>query len=79
MRYATIIYTKKDHIAHLTLNRPEADNIINQQLAQELKDVCYHINQDDAIYVVIITGAGDRAFCCGSEQEQKVQKSGQLP
>ena len=73
MSYATIIYTKKDHIAHITLNRPEVDNIINQQLAQELEDVCCQINQDDNIYVVIITGAGDRAFCGGSELEQLIQ------
>ena len=69
MRYATIIYTREDHIAHITLNRPEANNIINQQLAQELEDACRQINQDGDIYVVIITGAGDKAFCCGSELE----------
>ena len=70
MTYATVIYTKKDRIAYITLNRPEANNIINQQLAQELADVCRQINQDNDIYVVIITGAGDRAFCEGSELEQ---------
>ena len=73
MPYATIIYTKDDHIGHITLNRPEVDNIINQQLAQELEEVCRQINQDENIYVVIITGAGDRAFCCGSELEQLIQ------
>jgi len=71
--YATIIYTKDDHIGHITLNRPEVDNIINQQLTQELEEVCRQINQDENIYVVIITGAGDRAFCCGSELEQLIQ------
>ena len=70
MVYDTIVYTKKDRIAEITLNRPEVDNIINQQLAQEVEDVCCQINQDDDIYVVIITGAGDKAFCGGSELEQ---------
>ncbi len=69
MPYTTIIYTQMEHIAYLTLNRPEANNIINQQLAQELEDVCCQINQDNDIYVVIITGAGDRSFCSGSELE----------
>ena len=69
MPQAMIIYTKKDHIASVTLNRPETDNIINQQLAQELEDICRQINQDDDIYLVIITGAGDKAFCDGSELE----------
>ena len=70
MPYTTIIYTKKDHIAQITLNRPEANNVINQQLAHELEDVCRKINQDDDVYVIMITGAGDGAFCGGSELEQ---------
>ena len=74
MPYVTIIYTKKNHIAHITLNRPEADNIVNLQLAQELDDICCGINQDDNIYVVVITGAGDKAFCGGSELEHLIQE-----
>ncbi len=69
MPYTTILYTSKGHIAHVILNRPEADNAINQQLTQELSEVCGQINQDDNIYVVIFTGAGDKAFCSGSEPE----------
>ena len=69
MPYATISYAQIEHIAQITLNRPEVSNIINQQLAQELVDVCHQINQNNDIYVVIITGAGDRAFCGGSEPE----------
>jgi len=68
MPYAALTYTKKEHIAYLTLNRPKANNIINQQLAQELVDACSEINQDNEIYVVVITGAGG-AFCCGSKLE----------
>jgi len=69
MPYTTVIYIKEDHLTHIILNRPEANNIINQQLAQELDDVCRQINQDDDTYVVVITGAGDRVFC-GSELEE---------
>jgi len=69
MPYTTIIYTKKDHIAQITLNRPEVGNIINQQLAQELEGVCRAINQDDDVYVVLLTGAGEGVFCRGSELE----------
>jgi enoyl-CoA hydratase/carnithine racemase len=63
----SILYDKKDHIARITLNRPEVDNGINLQLAQELDELCEEINQDDDIYVVLLTGAGNKAFCCGSE------------
>jgi len=70
MPYATVVYTRKDHIACITLNRPEVKNIVNQLLAQELEDVCRHVNQDDDVYVVIVTGAGDKAFCSGTEARQ---------
>lgn len=69
MPYTTIIYTKKGHIARVILNRPESDNAINQQLAQELVEVCCQINKDDDIYVVTVSGAGDKAFCSGGELE----------
>jgi len=75
MSYSTIIYAKREHIAGITLNRSEADNVINQQLAQELEEACHEINRDDDVYVVIITGAGDRAFCGGSELERSIQVS----
>jgi enoyl-CoA hydratase len=68
--HSTVIYTKKDHIGYITLNRPEAGNTINLKLAQELEDVCRRINQDEDVYVVILTGAGNKAFCSGSELEK---------
>ncbi|MFC1904668.1 enoyl-CoA hydratase/isomerase family protein [Chloroflexota bacterium] len=73
MSYTAIIFTKKDHIAHITLNRLEANNIINHQLVQELDDVYHKVNQDDDVYVVVVTGAGDSVFCAGSELEQQLQ------
>jgi len=78
MAYRAIIYDKKNHIGYITLNRPEADNIINQHLAQELEDVCCQINRDEDVYVVTVTGAGDKAFCCGSELERLVQAGGAI-
>jgi len=65
MSYSTIIYDKKQNISVITLNRPAADNAINQQLAQEMADVCREAN-DDEVRVVVLTGAGD-VFCGGSE------------
>jgi len=62
-----ITVNQQQHIARIILNRPQADNIITQQLAQELAAACQQINQDDNIYVVVVTGAGDKAFCAGSE------------
>ncbi|MBI4286175.1 MAG: enoyl-CoA hydratase/isomerase family protein [Chloroflexi bacterium] len=63
----TLLYNIKDHVAYLTLDRPQESNVINEALAREMKDICERINLDKDVYVVIITGAGDKAFCAGSE------------
>ena len=70
MGYSTIIFTIEGNVARITLNRPEADNALNQQLTQELEDICSRINQDVNIHAVVLSGAGDRAFCAGVESEQ---------
>ena len=67
MAHASVIYSKKGHVARITLNRPEASNTFNQQMGQELAKVCGRINQDSDIYVVTLTGAGDKVFCGGNE------------
>jgi enoyl-CoA hydratase/carnithine racemase len=67
MPYSTVSYALKKHVAYLTLNRPEADNRINLELSQELADACLKANQDDEVYVVVLTGAG-KAFCGGGEK-----------
>lgn len=67
MSYSAIIYDKRQTFAVITLNRPAVDNVINQQLAQEIEEVCREVGQDDEVRVVIVTGAGDGAFCGGSE------------
>jgi enoyl-CoA hydratase len=66
MSYSTIIYNKKQNFTVITLNRPAANNFINQQLTQEIGEVCQEANEDDEVGVVIISGAGD-VFCGGSE------------
>ncbi len=67
MPYSTVSYTLKDRVAYLTLNRPEAANRVNLELSQELADVCEKANQDDEVYVVVLTGAG-KVFCGGGEK-----------
>lgn len=66
MLYSTLIYETRDHIAYITLNRPEADNAIDMLLAQELEDACQRVNQSEDIRVLILRGAGDKAFCSGN-------------
>ena len=66
MNYQTIILEKKDYIATITLNRPERLNALNDQMIDELSNVCTALDKDDKTRVVVITGAG-RAFCAGAD------------
>ncbi|OGO43233.1 MAG: hypothetical protein A2137_05140 [Chloroflexi bacterium RBG_16_58_8] len=67
MPYRTIRYSRRGHVARVTLNRPAAGNTIDIVMAGELEEACTLIHQDDDIYVVALTGAG-RVFCRGGEK-----------
>jgi len=65
--FENIIYEKKGHVAWITLNRPEVMNAQSMQLRRELVQVLEMTRLDDEIYVVVITGAGDKAFSAGAD------------
>src|SRR3954468_4546414 len=65
MDYQTIIYEVKNHIAYITLNRPEVMNAISYQMTREIIDVGERVTSDPDVRAVILTGAGERAFCTG--------------
>ena len=64
-------YHSGDRIAVVTLNRPHADNAINTEMGVRLTDVMETIAVRTAVRVVILTGAGDRAFSVGSDLRQR--------
>ncbi len=66
--YETIRYDVEDHVAWLTLNRPEVMNAINLQMQNELQDVWKRIRLDSDVHVTVLTGAGDRAFTTGLDR-----------
>ena len=68
MSYSTIIYGKEGPVASVTLNRPERMNAYNQQMLDELLSALKDASQDNAVRVLIVTGAG-KAFCSGYEVE----------
>ena len=55
-----------DHIATITLSRPGAGNAIDERTAQQLRDACEVVRQDDDVRVCVITGA-EGVFCTGTE------------
>jgi enoyl-CoA hydratase/carnithine racemase len=68
--YETIMYEKKDRIAHITLNRPRILNAYNDTMGDELLQAHRDFDQDDTLHVLIISGAG-RAFCSGADVKQR--------
>ena len=64
----TITYDVRDYVAQVTLNRPEVHNAFNERMQDELAAVWRHIRLDEAVRVVVLTGAGDRAFCTGIDR-----------
>jgi enoyl-CoA hydratase/carnithine racemase len=63
----TVIFEKKARLAIITLNRPDKMNALNSQAVAELIAAIEEIEKNDDIRVVIITGAGQRAFSSGSD------------
>lgn len=62
-----IDYQKEGKVAIFTINRPDALNSINIQAAREMNEAMADFRDDDGLWVGIITGAGDRAFCAGAD------------
>jgi 2-(1,2-epoxy-1,2-dihydrophenyl)acetyl-CoA isomerase len=57
----------QDGVATLTLNRAQAFNAISLELAKALNDAVEQVAADSAVRVVVLTGAGDKAFCAGGD------------
>ncbi|GAA4333764.1 hypothetical protein GCM10023178_47070 [Actinomadura luteofluorescens] len=64
--YETILYSVDERIARITLNRPDARNALSDQMIGELLDAFERARADTGVRVIVLTGAGDRAFCAGA-------------
>jgi E-phenylitaconyl-CoA hydratase len=62
-----VLYDVSERIATVTLNRPEALNSLDPESLAELNDAFQKANADENVRVVILTGAGEKAFCTGSD------------
>ncbi len=71
-KYDDILYHHKTFsagkVAKLTINRPEVHNAFTPKTIQELRDALQHARDDEDVGVIILTGAGDKAFCSGGDQ-----------
>lgn len=71
--YEFIRYEQRDHVATVTLNRPEVLNAIHPPMAEELADAWERIRDDDSVWVGVLTGSGTRAFCAGSDLKWRAE------
>jgi enoyl-CoA hydratase/carnithine racemase len=65
--------------AWLTINRPEAHNALNQAVREGLFDGVRRFNADESAKVLILTGAGDRAFCAGGDLKEMAEVALRVP
>ncbi|HEX4881716.1 MAG TPA: enoyl-CoA hydratase/isomerase family protein, partial [Porticoccaceae bacterium] len=62
-----LIYEKKGKLAYLTFNRPGEMNSITPEMLDDLEVVTEDFKRDNELLVLIVTGAGDKAFCAGAD------------
>lgn len=70
MKFQNLLLEKADGIAVVTLNRPDAMNALSKALRSELHKVMVALDKDDEVSVVILTGAGTRAFTAGLDLKE---------
>lgn len=69
MHFADILYSKSNNIATITINRPDKHNALRINTFEELARATADAAKDPSIGVLVITGAGERAFCAGGDLE----------
>jgi enoyl-CoA hydratase len=73
-----IIFKKIDAVGIIVIQRPEACNAINAQVAEELAVVCRQISLDETVRVVIVTGVGQKVFSAGADLNKHTKKKPEL-
>jgi enoyl-CoA hydratase/carnithine racemase len=72
MEFETLLYEEDDGVAIVTLNRPDVLNAFNQQMQTELRDVWRSLRSNDDVRVIVLTGAGEKAFCSGIDRDEGI-------
>ena len=78
MAYSSINYQIEGRIATITLNRPERMNAINGEMPGEIAAAVEQANRDDAVHVIVLTGAG-KGFCGGYDLVEFAEAQGEQP
>jgi 2-ketocyclohexanecarboxyl-CoA hydrolase len=71
MAYRDILYDKADGVATITINRPNVLNAFRAETVEEMLEAVRDADDDRAIGVIVLAGAGDRAFCSGGDNSSR--------
>ena len=71
--WKTLAYEERGKVAVLTLNRPDVYNAFNHRMEMELQDAWRFLRRNEDVNVVVLTGAGEKAFCTGIDRDDSVE------
>jgi enoyl-CoA hydratase/carnithine racemase len=71
--FETLLYEEREGVAIVTLNRPEVHNAFNMKMQRELRSVWTSLRMNDGVRCVVLTGAGDKAFCTGIDRTETIE------
>ncbi|WP_019068067.1 enoyl-CoA hydratase/isomerase family protein [Streptomyces hokutonensis] len=74
MELKTVLFEVTDHVATITLNRPQAMNSFNQEMLEEFALIWRTVKADDDVRVVVLRGSGDRAFSTGMDVKEGIDR-----
>jgi len=74
MTFSNILFEKKNSIAYVTVNRPKVLNALNMATMEELRAAFHEIKKDVGVRVVILSGAGEKAFIAGADIGELAQQ-----
>jgi len=66
-----LVVERRGTAAWITLNRPEVRNALSRDLNLQLREVVTELDDRDDVRVIVITGAGDKAFCAGADLKER--------
>jgi enoyl-CoA hydratase/carnithine racemase len=70
--FETLGYEETDGVAWVTLNRPERLNAFNSLMQRELRDLWRSLRRHDEVHCIVLTGAGEKAFCTGIDRMEQM-------
>ncbi len=70
LKFKYVLYTKAESVARITINRPEVYNAYNTPALMELREAFRDATFDDKVGVIVLTGAGEKAFCTGGDVKE---------